>query len=57
MRSHVEVMLYKTLRRRGNRHKLSWESYFKLLKKYPLVKAKIKVNIYEIIRGLKVDAL
>ena len=28
------------------------------LKKYPLVKAKkIKVNIYEIIRGLKVDAL
>lgn len=53
----MEVMLYKTLRRRGNRHKLSWESYFKLLKKYPLVKAKIKVNIYEIIRGLKVDAL
>lgn len=57
MREYIVKTLYKALRRRSNRHKLSWESYEKILKNYILIPARTKINIYEIMKTIEIDKL
>lgn len=57
MRHYIMRTLYKALKRRSNRHKLSWESYEKILKNYILIPARIKINIYNIQKTIELDKL
>lgn len=57
MRNFVQLTLFKTLKRRSNRHKLSWDSYFKMENFHTLKKAYTSVNIYEIIASLATEKL
>jgi group II intron reverse transcriptase/maturase len=44
----VRSMLYKTLNRRSQKKSFNWDKYVLFLKKYPLVRPKTTVNIYEL---------
>jgi len=44
----VRSMLYKILNRKSQKKSFNWEKYVKFLQKYPLVRPKITVNIYEL---------
>ena len=57
MRAYVIRTLYKALRKRSNRHKLSWESFNNIFKTYLLIPARISVNIYEIMNNLNLGKL
>lgn len=57
MRRFVVNTLFKSLRKRSNRHRLTWESYSNIFKTYLLVKAKVSVNIYEIMGSLNLSKL
>ncbi len=57
MNEYVKRTLYKALRRRSNRHKLSWVSYNKILKNYMLISAKVRINIYQIQGLIELDKL
>ena len=40
-------MLFKVLRSRGNRHRLTWDTYLnKILKENPIVNPRIHVKLY-----------
>ena len=41
------MQLYKTLKRRTQKHKLNWEKFYKLIEYMPIAKPQIKVNIYQ----------
>lgn len=46
-RWHIIRMLFKVLRSRGNRRRLTWDTYFnKLLKENPIVNPKIYIKLY-----------
>jgi group II intron reverse transcriptase/maturase len=57
MRNYVVRILFKTLRRRSNRNKLTWESYNKMIEYYKLKKAYTKVNIYNVIKTIATEKL
>lgn len=57
MRKYVVKTLYKALRRRSNRNKLTWESFNKMLEFYILRKAYTKVNIYNVVKTLAIERL
>ena len=57
MRHHVIRTLFKELRRRSNRHRLTWKSFEKMITEFPLKKALIKVNIYNVISKLAIEKL
>jgi group II intron reverse transcriptase/maturase len=57
MREYVVKTLYKALRRRSNRNKLTWESFGKMLGFYKLKNAYTKVNIYHVIKTLAIERL
>ena len=57
MRRYVQLTLFKALRRRSNRHRLTWESYERTEQFYTLAKATTKVNIYKIIPTLATEKL
>jgi group II intron reverse transcriptase/maturase len=57
MRSYVIRKLFKVLRRRSDRNKLTWESFNKMVESFGLVRAHVKVNIYEVIKGLNLVKL
>ena len=44
----VSKLVYKWLNRRSQRKSFSWEKFKLFLKKYPIVKPKIKVNLYKL---------
>lgn len=44
----VKRLLFKWMNRRGQRKSFSWDKFNMFLKKYPLVKPRIKVNIYHL---------
>jgi len=44
----VIQLLYKWLNRRSQKKSFNWEKFQKFLAKYPVVKPKVKVNIYEL---------
>ena len=47
IRWHIIRMLFKVLRSRGNRRRLTWDTYFnKLLKENPIVNPKIYIKLY-----------
>ena len=41
-------LLYKWLNRRSQKQSFNWENFDKFLKRYPVVKPKVKVNIYDL---------
>lgn len=43
----IERLLFKWLNRRSQRKSFGWDKFQKLLMKYPLPRAKISVNIYD----------
>ena len=46
-RKHIIRMLFKVLRSRGNRHRLTWDTYFnKILKYNPIINPKIYIKLY-----------
>ena len=46
-RNHIIRMLFKVLRSRGNRHRLTWDTYFnKILKYNPIINPKIYIKLY-----------
>lgn len=47
----IRRLLYKWLNRRSQRKSFDWEKFNKFLKKYPLPKAKIYVNIFALNKG------
>jgi len=57
MREYVVKTLYKSLRRRGNRNKLTWDSFNKMLEFYKLKRAYTKVNIYNVIKTIAIEKL
>ena len=44
---HTVRQLYKTLKRRTQKHRMSWERYKKLLTYMPITKPSIQVNVYQ----------
>ena len=48
----VEKLLFKWLNRRSQRKSFDWSKFEKFLRKFPLPRPKIYVNIYEIKPGL-----
>lgn len=47
LRKHIIRMLFKVLRSRGNRHRLTWGTYFnKILKYNPIINPKIYIKLY-----------
>ncbi len=46
LREQVRVIWFKWLRRRSNRHRLTWERYRDLLRDFPLPRAQIVVQIW-----------
>jgi RNA-directed DNA polymerase len=44
----VQKLVYKWLNRRSQRRSFSWASFELLLKKYPIVKPRIRVNLYKV---------
>jgi len=44
---YITQTLFKQLRRRGQKHKLSWEGYLKILKYNPIIQPKIYVSLYK----------
>ena len=44
---HTVRQLYKTLKRRTQKHRMSWERYKKLLRYMPITKPSIRVNVYQ----------
>ncbi|TYQ13398.1 UNVERIFIED_CONTAM: group II intron maturase, partial [Acetivibrio alkalicellulosi] len=57
MREYVVRVLYKALKKRSNRNKLTWESFNKIIKGYKLKKAYTKVNIYNVMKTLALEKL
>lgn len=57
MVKYINRTLFKALRRRSNRNKLTWESFNKMMANYVLITPRIKANIYDIIRTLACDKL
>ena len=57
MRDYVIRTLFKTLRRRSNKNKLTWDSFNKMLEFYKLKKAYTKVNIYNVVKTIVIDRL
>ncbi len=57
MRNYIIKVLYKTLRRRSNKNKLTWESFNKMLDFYKLKKVYIKVNIYDVIKTIATEKM
>lgn len=55
MRNYVINKLFKALRRRSNKNKLTWESFNKILTAYNLKKAYVKVNIYNVIKEIAIE--
>jgi group II intron reverse transcriptase/maturase len=48
-RDYITVQLYKTLNRRGQKHRYSWEKFRNnILKKFPIKLPKIYVNLYQL---------
>lgn len=45
-RSHIIRMLYKNLKRRGNRHPLTWERFLKMLEYNPIMNPMIYLRLY-----------
>jgi len=43
---YITVTLFKQLRRRGQKHKLTWEKYLRILKYNPIVQPKIYISLY-----------
>ena len=46
LRKHILRMLFKALKRRGNKHPLTWERFFKIIKHNPIVEPKIFLRLY-----------
>ncbi|MEA1960867.1 MAG: hypothetical protein U9N81_06250 [Bacillota bacterium] len=44
----VRSLIYKWLNRRNQKKNFDWSKFVLFLKKYPLPKAKVKVNIFEV---------
>lgn len=57
MRRYVQLTLFKALRRRSNRNRLTWESFQCMEQYYTLAKATTRVNIYKIIPTLATEKL
>lgn len=57
MRRYVVQTLFKYLRKRSNRHKLTWESFENIFNTYQLVSAKVRVSIYDVMNGLNLSKL
>lgn len=47
-RNHIIYMLFKVLRSRGNRHRLTWETFLnKILRFYPILRPTIHLRLYK----------
>jgi len=57
MRKYVMETLFKALRRRSNRNKLTWESFNKMTETYKLKYAYVKVNIYNVVKTIAIEKL
>lgn len=57
MREYVLKTLFKTLRKRSNKKKLTWESYNKMLEFYKLKNAYIKISIYNVMKTIAIERL
>jgi hypothetical protein len=57
MRNYIIKVLYKTLRRRSNKNKLTWERFNKMLDFYKLKKVYTKVNIYDVIKTIATEKM
>jgi len=57
MREYVVKTLYKALRKRSNRNKLTWESFGRMIEFYKLKKAYTKVSIYATLKTVAIEKL
>lgn len=57
MRRYVQMTLFKVLRRRSDRNRLTWNRYSKICEHFPIKEAKVTTNIYHVISKLATDKL